>query len=1385
MARRDLRCHGVPGGWVDTPLHNGPVEGGQCAGGAPPTIDVQTAYELATRLFYLGAGPVGRWFECRTDGTAGCIADGGYLNQLAADDDNGNLTDGTPHMKAIHAAYDRRDIDCAAFPVVQNSGCGGAPTAAPIVTATPLDRAVRLTWSTVPNALSYDVFRTEGVFQCDFGKTRIGQVQAGDCAGGNCEFLAEELQNDFEYYFTVLPLGGSNGPANTCTGVMSACTTATPVSGSNLSVNESSAALTMLSGDGDIFLDNCENARVEFPVFNIGSATQTNVRIVGVEPTSHPGMTVTTSFPAPVAATLASCATASGSFDFTAFGAAFQDDVEFVVELTSDQLAAQGVTRKFTLRFPGIAEGDFQPQASKVFDFESNLESWQVVLGTFNRTTANPPGGAGGSAAFVASSSNLPSQCDQIRSPLVRLTATSTLSLSNQFETEGDGGTGTWYDRANVGIVDYSSGDRTVVSPDGGRAYNVPNGAANGTCDTQGQPGWAGTHAGFGTAAGWAASNFSATALGSAAIAGDVVRIGINYGTDSGTHLRGFWFDRAQLTNFELHVPDAQSCGVNLAPDAVDDAASTLRNTPVAVAVLANDSDPEGDTLAITAVQSPTAQGGTATVNANGTPGNTGDDFIDYSPPSGFLSPPDDTFTYSIGDGHGHFDTATVRITVSSRNNPPDAVDDSASTPQNTPVAIDVLANDTDPDGDALAITSVQSPTARGGTAAIDDNGTASNTADDFIRYTPPAGFFSPPPDSFIYTISDGRDSANATVTVTVEAPCPPQPTGSFSDNIETVVAGYQTQSTRTDPPPSSWRRFSPDSSASSASTVWQALDDQPGNPTLTPIDHRLVLPPLDLSATSQLSFKHNFDFARFPAATLATSFQSGSAIEISADGGTNWVDIGNFITTGGYNGVVDADASANTNPLRGRPAWVGTSNPATPGDPRIGPNGRLEAMTANPVQVNLGAAIQTLFSTPHLLNALIRFRLGGTFQALGGGIQGTGWGIDDVAVTGLLEEANCPPVAEDDSASTPRNTPVTVNVVTNDSDPNGDPLTVTSVTDPPHGSAVNNGNGTVTYTPDSGFVGNDSFGYTVCDDGTPPLCDTATVAVTVTAPLLPDLVVSNITVNNNRNVREGDKVTIRATVSNTGNASAQASTTEFRLDNTTILGSVATPSIPAGGSQQVSVQWDTRSQKGPHTIRVTADAGQTVTESSETNNSSTLNITVQGNKVKNASFEQGGGSSQGASSMSASVPGPAAWSGSSTGAGSTTWSDGGSDGAKSAGATGNGGNAATSGSPSWTSDAIVVTPGEALSFLVSVSSANASSAPTAGLVYLGAAGNVLQTVNLITAPLTTAGFAKLEQPVTIPPGVAQVRVKLVGFAPTDLRTSGTVRFDEVGLFGD
>jgi hypothetical protein len=91
---------------------------------------------------------------------------------------------------------------------------------------------------------------------------------------------------------------------------------------------------------------------------------------------------------------------------------------------------------------------------------------------------------------------------------------------------------------------------------------------------------------------------------------------------------------------------------------------------------------------------------------------------------------------------------------------------------------------------------------------------------------------------------------------------------------------------------------------------------------------------------------------------------------------------------------------------------------------------------------------------------------------------------------------ADLPPVAVDDAAATPVDTPVTVPVLANDSDPNGDPLTVTNLTQPANGTAQRNPNNTVTYTPTAGFTGSDTFTYTANDGQANS--NVATVTVTV-----------------------------------------------------------------------------------------------------------------------------------------------------------------------------------------------------------------------------------------------------------------------------------------------
>ena len=93
---------------------------------------------------------------------------------------------------------------------------------------------------------------------------------------------------------------------------------------------------------------------------------------------------------------------------------------------------------------------------------------------------------------------------------------------------------------------------------------------------------------------------------------------------------------------------------------------------------------------------------------------------------------------------------------------------------------------------------------------------------------------------------------------------------------------------------------------------------------------------------------------------------------------------------------------------------------------------------------------------------------------------------VSNVATVNLtIDNTQEPPVAVDDAATTAEDTAVTINVLANDSDPDGAlvPGTVTIAGQPANGSVVVNADGTVTYTPDANYNGADSFSYTVTDD--------------------------------------------------------------------------------------------------------------------------------------------------------------------------------------------------------------------------------------------------------------------------------------------------------------
>jgi trimeric autotransporter adhesin len=250
LLKRDLPCHTK--GWeAPFPGSNGPVAGGRCktvAGNADATIDENSALVLGTRLFYLAAGGVVMGYQCDqapntgAPRNGGCNADSWYMNFLAADDDDGSLANGTPHMVAIENAFRRHGIACRA-PSPSNLGCVAtpAPTSKAIVTATPGVRSASLSWTAVPNATEYWVLRTDGVHGCTFGKTRVGRV----AANAPLAFTQNDLLDGLTYYYSVVAVGGAAPlpapapavPADACAGPMSDCVPVTPLTPAGLSTD--------------------------------------------------------------------------------------------------------------------------------------------------------------------------------------------------------------------------------------------------------------------------------------------------------------------------------------------------------------------------------------------------------------------------------------------------------------------------------------------------------------------------------------------------------------------------------------------------------------------------------------------------------------------------------------------------------------------------------------------------------------------------------------------------------------------------------------------------------------------------------------------------------------------------------------------------------------------------------------------------------------------------------------------------------------------------------------------------------------------------------------------------------------------------------------------
>ena len=454
---------------------------------------------------------------------------------------------------------------------------------------------------------------------------------------------------------------------------------------------------------------------------------------------------------------------------------------------------------------------------------------------------------------------------------------------------------------------------------------------------------------------------------------------------------------------------------------------TTPSATPVTVAVLADDCDPDNDALTVTAVGS--TPNGVAVINGDGT--------ITFTPNLGFSGVA--TLTYTISDGRGGTSTAQVSVTVAApANRPPVAVDDSATTTVDTPVTINVLVNDSDPDGDTITVSSVQ-PVSTHGTVVI---------VGGQPKYTPNAGFTGF--DIFEYTISDGRGgTATANVVVTIN-PAPNRPPVAVDDSATTNVDVPVTVSVLTN-------------------------DTDPDGDTLT--------------------------------VTAVGSATNGSVVLVA--GQPKFTPNAGFIGTGTFEYTI-SDGRGGTDV-----GLVTVTITAAPNRPPVAVNDTATTTAGTPVTINVLVNDSDPDNDPLTVTNVTQ-GTNGTVVIVGGqpkytpnpGFTGTDTftytisdgrgGTATATVTVTVNAApNRPPVAVNDTATTPAGTPVTIAVLTNDSDPDGDTITVTSVTQPATGGTVAIVSGQPKFTPAAGFTGTATFTYTISDGrgGTA----TATVTVTVT----------------------------------------------------------------------------------------------------------------------------------------------------------------------------------------------------------------------------------------------------------------------------------------------
>ena len=444
---------------------------------------------------------------------------------------------------------------------------------------------------------------------------------------------------------------------------------------------------------------------------------------------------------------------------------------------------------------------------------------------------------------------------------------------------------------------------------------------------------------------------------------------------------------------------------VNDVPSAADDAMVTAEDVPRTVLLVANDTDVDGHALSVSAVTQGahgvvTFEGGSAT----------------YSPNPNFNGT--DSFAYTVSDGNGGSDGATVSVTVTLVNDPPVAMDESLGVIEDTAGTVGVLGNDTDIENDTLRVSAVTN--GMNGSVTFDGGN---------VTYTPNANFSGN--DAFDYTLSDGNGGFDTgTVGVIVSAVNdPPIAVDDNPDGTEDTVRTLHVVSNDTDA----------DGDVLLVTAVTQGTNGTVtfggGSVTYSPV--------LNFHGTDSFQYTVSDGNGGTDTGTVAIAVAAVNDAPSAVDDFKVTIE-----DTAATLDVITNDSDVENSPL-----------------------------SVSAVTQGIGGTVTfSGGSVTYTPNA--NFHGGDSFEYT---VSDGNGGLDTASVGVTTTPVNDPPVTSDDVLVTPEDGARTASVVANDDDVDRDVLTITGVTQGMFGTVTVSGVD-VTYTPIADFHGSDAFGYTVSD---------------------------------------------------------------------------------------------------------------------------------------------------------------------------------------------------------------------------------------------------------------------------------------------------------------